>query len=67
MKNCMSGLLKKRRSIYNLGSREVISDNEIIGLVKNAVMECPSAFNSQSGRCVVLLENQHRLFWNQVT
>lgn len=67
MKNCMSELLKKRRSIYNLGNKEIIADKDVVALVENAVMECPSAFNSQSGRCVVLLGNQHKVFWDKVT
>ena len=62
----MSELLKKRRSIYALGNREILPDNEVVALVKNAVMECPSAFNSQSGRCVVLFNVQHEKFWNIV-
>ncbi len=63
MKNCLSELLKKRRSIYNLGNKEVIPDGDVVSLVKMAVMECPSAFNSQSGRAVILLAEQHKRLW----
>lgn len=37
MTDCMNGLLKKRRSIYNLGNKEVISDEAVAALVKEAV------------------------------
>ena len=66
MTDCMNGLLKKRRSIYNLGNKEVISDKEVVALVKEAVKNCPSAFNSQSARVLVLLGENHHRFWSFV-
>ena len=66
MTDCMNGLLKKRRSIYNLGNKEVISDEAVAALVKEAVKNCPSAFNSQSARVLVLFGENHHRFWSFV-
>ena len=45
-------LLKKRRSIYNLGKNVSLSDDDISTLVKEAVKESPTSFNSQSSRVI---------------
>lgn len=66
MTDCMNGLLKKRRSIYNLGNKEVISDEAVAALVKEAVKNCSSAFNSQSARVLVLFGENHHRFWSFV-
>ena len=66
MANCMAGLLEKRRSIYNLGSKEILNDEAVIELIKNAVKNCPSAFNSQSARVLILLGEHHHKFWKMV-
>ena len=49
-----SKLISQRRSIYNLGSQIPLSQQEIISLVENGLKQCPSAFNSQPGRIVLL-------------
>ena len=59
-------LAEKRRSIYNLGKNKVLADGEIVRLVENMVKNCPTAFNSQSGRVVVLLGENHHKLWNIV-
>ena len=41
-------LLKKRRSVYNIGKKVEISDEDIATLVKEAVKESPTSFNSQT-------------------
>ncbi|MFR8207158.1 MAG: nitroreductase family protein [Alphaproteobacteria bacterium] len=45
---------RKRRSIYNLGRRPVMNEDEIAELVRHCVKFSPSAFNSQPCRVVVL-------------
>lgn len=57
-------LVEKRRSIYNLGKLKHISEDEIVELVQNAVKHCPTAFNSQSGRVVVLFGEGYQKLWN---
>ncbi|MBQ8660791.1 MAG: nitroreductase family protein [Alphaproteobacteria bacterium] len=59
-------LLKKRRSIYNLGNRTTLPENEISALIKDAVKYTPSAFNSQSARIVILFDAQNQKLW-QIT
>jgi len=65
----MSGILesaKQRRSIYNLGDNVSISKQKIVNLVENAVTYCPTAFNSQSARVVILFGEEYQKFWNVV-
>lgn len=64
MQNKFLELAEKRRSIYNLGDKKVLSEDKISEIVKNAVKHCPTAFNSQSGRVVVLFGENHKKLWN---
>lgn len=59
-------LLKKRRSIYNLGKNVTASDDDIVDLVENAIQESPSAFNSQTTRAVFLFGENHDKLWDIV-
>ena len=59
-------LLIKRRSIYNISNNIKIGDKQLISLLHIALSYCPTAFNSQSGRIVLLLKKAHTLFW-QIT
>lgn len=52
-----------RRSYYAIGDGQVTSDERVMELVREAVRQGPSAFNSQSGRLVVLFGDQHRRLW----
>jgi hypothetical protein len=47
--------VKSRRSIYSLSKKSPISDPRIEDVLKDALKHSPSAFNSQSGRLVLLL------------
>ena len=58
--------LAHRRSYYALSNKSLISDEEIENIVKFAVKNIPSAFNSQSTRMVLLLGEQHVKLWNIV-
>ena len=58
--------LKNRRSIYALGRNVEVSDEAIIELIQEAVRQSPSAFNSQSSRVVILLDDQVTSFWNDL-
>ncbi|GGG06191.1 nitroreductase family protein [Paenibacillus aceti] len=57
-------LLKNRRSVYGISKEQVISDEKIEEIVKEAVLHTPSAFNSQSSRVLVVLHEQHDKLWN---
>lgn len=56
--------IKNRRSYYGLSKEQVVSDEKIQEIVNEAVLHTPSAFNSQSTRVVVLLNEQHDKVWN---
>lgn len=55
--------LKARRTHYSLKKSSPLTKEEIIRLVKEAVLHTPSAFNSQSARVVVLFEENHETLW----
>lgn len=55
-----------RRSIYQLNKKAPIDDKKIQEIVRTAVKEVPSSFNSQSTRVVVLLNDDHDAFWDIV-
>ncbi len=58
--------LMKRRSYYDISDKSSISDEEIKQIIDFATKTSPSAFNSQSGRTVLLLGGQHRKLWEIV-
>jgi len=57
-------VIENRRSIYAIGKEALVSAEEIQNIVEHAVKHVPSAFNSQSGRVVVLLGEHHDKLWN---
>lgn len=56
-------LLIKRRSIYNLNKNIPQNSHQIEKILHIALKYCPSAFNSQSGRMILLQQNAHIKFW----
>lgn len=52
-----------RRSIYGLSDEFVISDERLKEVLHIAVKNAPTAFNSQTGRLVVLLGENNKKFW----
>lgn len=58
--------LSKRRSQYALGTNLTHSPEEIDALVRSAVRQAPSSFNSQSSRAVILFGDESRTFWRFV-
>ena len=59
--------VKARRSIYGIGKERVISDEKLQEVIEYAVKHTPSAFNSQSARVIVLLDENHNKLWNEIT
>ncbi|MFA9380578.1 MAG: nitroreductase family protein [Acetanaerobacterium sp.] len=59
--------MENRRSCYGISAHSPISDERILELVGHAVTHVPSAFNSQSARVAVLLGQQHKRLWNDIT
>lgn len=56
--------VEQRRSYYGISKEAVISDERIQEVIEHAVKHTPSAFNSQSGRAVLLLGRHHTKLWD---
>ncbi len=66
MKDNLYEAMAGRRSIYHLGRHKAVTKEKIISVVEYAVKYCPSAFNSQAGRVVILLGDNHLRLWEIV-
>ena len=66
MKDNLYEAMAQRRSIYHLGRNQTLAEGRIVSVVEYAVKYCPSAFNSQSGRVVILFGNNHLRLWEIV-
>ena len=64
--NTLQKFAEARRSIYTLGNKLAVSNEEIVKLVEHAILHTPSAFNSQSTRIIVLFGAEHQKLW-QIT
>lgn len=63
MSSTFASLAEKRRTSYTLGKTLPVSDDTVIEIIKEAIRQAPSAFNSQSSRALILLGKQHEKFW----
>ncbi|MFV0341774.1 MAG: nitroreductase family protein [Anaerocolumna sp.] len=63
MKNFYDAV-KDRRSIYAITKESTISDDKLKELIEDAVKYTPTAFNSQTGRVVLLLNKEHDKLWD---
>jgi len=57
-------LLKNRRTYYPLSKDMPVSGEHVAAVVREAVLNTPTAFNSQSTRAVVLLGADHDKLWD---
>ncbi|KAI0378616.1 Nitroreductase [Hypomontagnella monticulosa] len=62
--NTLLELSKVRRTHYVLNKELSISKERIQEIVKEAIYQVPSSFNSQSNRVVVLFGAEHDKFWD---
>lgn len=60
-------LTQNRRSIYAIGNKEIVPAEKIESIISFCIKHIPSAFNSQSGRAVLLLNEHHHKLWQIVT
>jgi uncharacterized protein len=60
-------LMKGRRSYYALTKDLTVSTDRIQDIIKEALRETPSSFNSQSNRVIVLFGDEHDKFWTLVS
>lgn len=58
--------MKQRRTIYAIGQNVPITTDKIEDIIKDAVRNSPSAFNSQTSRVVTLYSESHAKFWSIV-
>lgn len=56
--------LEVRRSHYGISKDQVVSDDKIKEIIEHAVKYTPSAFNSQTARVVLLLDEHHTKLWD---
>ncbi len=56
--------VEDRRSTYGISKESPISDERIEEIVAYAIKHAPTAYNSQSGRAVLLLGENHDKLWN---
>ncbi|CAD0098338.1 unnamed protein product [Aureobasidium mustum] len=57
---------ENRRTIYQITNKIPISDARVEEIARHNVLHVPSSFNSQSTRIVVLLNDEHKQFWEFV-
>ncbi|MFW5888965.1 MAG: nitroreductase family protein [Bacillota bacterium] len=58
--------LKIRRSNYNINNDINLSDKKLKTFLAEILKNTPSAFNSQSQRMLLLLNEKHNLFWDKL-
>lgn len=56
--------IETRRTYYGISKEKVVSDDKIKELIDHAVKHTPSAFNSQTARLVLLLNENHTKLWD---
>ena len=56
--------LGERRSVYAIGDKEVASFDKVMEVIELSIKHSPSAFNSQSGRVVLLKGASHAKAWD---
>ena len=58
--------LNRRRSIYDLSGVLPISENCFIETIESCILHCPTPFNVQSARVVILFGKKHLLLWQKI-
>ncbi|KAK4052160.1 hypothetical protein OIV83_002455 [Microbotryomycetes sp. JL201] len=58
--------VKNRRSYYALSNSSPISDSDIEEIIEYYLKHSPSTFNSQSGRAVLVVKEEHEKVWDFV-
>ncbi|MDR2391695.1 MAG: nitroreductase family protein [Planctomycetota bacterium] len=66
MNDELPAALGRRHSYYAIGPDSPIDDRQIGKLAETALALSPSAFNSQSGRIVLLFGTGHKRLWDMI-
>lgn len=56
--------IKDRRSIYDISNEAILSDEELVNIIKEITKDVPSPFNIQTQRVVILLNKEHEALWD---
>lgn len=56
--------IETRRSHYGISKEQLVSDDKIQEIIEHAVKYTPSAFNSQTARVLLLLDQHHTKLWD---
>lgn len=62
----LSKNIGRRRTIYALGKDLPLDEKAVVQLIEDCVLHCPTAFNMQSARTVILFRQSHADFWKMV-
>ena len=57
-------LVQKRRSIYHLNNKTDVSIKKIVETIQTCLKHSPSAFNSQTSRIILLINEPYLSFWS---
>ncbi len=66
MNKSLRDAIEHRRTCYTITDKSPVSDEKIEEILDFAILNVPSAFNSQSTRLVLLLNDNHKRLW-QIT
>ncbi|MGI6752318.1 MAG: nitroreductase family protein [Anaerovoracaceae bacterium] len=66
MKRTFLEAVINRRTIYDISGERPISDERLKEIMEMVILHTPSAFNSQTSRTVLLLDDHHRRLWSIV-
>ena len=66
MKRIFTEAVLNRRTCYSITNNSPVSNEEIKEIIEFAVLNTPSAFNSQSSRCVLLFGEASQQLWRFV-
>ncbi|KAK7194078.1 Nitroreductase family [Novymonas esmeraldas] len=58
--------ISKRRSIYHINNKLPKNHQEVVSTIEGAIRQCPSSFNVQSSRAVILFGAEHAKVWDIV-
>lgn len=58
--------VKNRRTIYDINNILPVSVGEVEVIIKDMILNVPSAFNSQSARVVLLTDGKHDMVWEMI-
>ena len=64
---CFQEAVVDRRSIYSLGRNIPVLESQVVAAVERLTKEVPSAFNMQSARVIIAMNEHHENVWEIVT